>query len=172
MANFSRLKIYVQPYVAKYLEVHSSIIKVDERSVGNVPEGALYFNRYNVVGKLLISLLEHATKARNSKHGFLTQPVVVAVADQQFENFNTKLHPVCISNSSCDFINQLIKEMMWAQLYFKVNADLKNGKKMIDAINEFYTFFGITEEDLSFEARKKGYYRYSKMLKNCAAIEV
>lgn len=172
MANFSKVKIYVQPYVAKYLAVHSQLIKFDKRSKPLFPKGALYFNNRNVVGKLLIRLLEKADLARAHKHGVRTEAVVLAIADQQWPHVNSKRHPVGISNESCEYVNQVIKELMWAQLYYKVKADRENGRKMIASINEFYAFFDITEDDLSFEARKKGFYRYSKIIESSSLEEL
>lgn len=96
LANFSNLKIYVQPYVAKYLAVNSQLIKIPKHIVDQVPENSLYFNANNVVGKLLILSLEIVDFDRAHKHGLRPEAVIVALTDWHRHKVSMLRHPISL----------------------------------------------------------------------------
>lgn len=160
MASYSTLKIYLQPYVAKYLESISRLRKHLRQGVDDLPEDAVYFDNKSKEGKCLLALLEAGTKKPSPQYRMNT-PIEITVCDKYRPEFDSRYEFITMSDASCKLLNDMIKDLIFVKLHFYVVGREKGAKEM-DAIRAFLRFHGINEDVLQFESAKKWFYRARK----------
>jgi len=162
LASFSKVNIFLQPYVAKYLATNSFVLK--QKMGFNLPElpsDVVYLNGKSNFGRLVIDRFEYGFKDV-SAFGRLTERLTVWICDKYRPNADSRYSFLVITKNGCTILNDLIKEYMMVQLHSKVLQESTKGVLERDSIIEFLRFFEIEEDVYSFESCKKAYYRWKK----------
>lgn len=161
MPTYSKFTIYLQPYVSKYLLKNSELFMQVRKNKGGIPKGVVYFDRFNVLGKMINTFLGtekcklQASESKNAK-------TVIWFSNSFYNKLDGRNKMLYISKECSDAINSLVKDYMLFQLEMMRETNKANGISKKDTIERFLRFYNIEHKEMTYEAAKKALDRMKK----------